>query len=101
MELIPEKLFYKEIDAKDFIRGYLRNSSVSISGGKDSLVAMDLSMRAGIKKFIFGNTTLTYPGTLEYIDKLENHYDIKIDRSTKVKPCFFLMVMKRSFVEKV
>ena len=82
MELLPEELFYKEIDAKDFIRDYLKNTAVSISGGKDSLVALDLSMRAGIKKFIFGNTTLTYPGTLEYIDKLEKHYDIKVDRAT-------------------
>ena len=92
MEFIPEELFFKEIDAKDFIRGYLKNSSVSISGGKDSLVAMDLSMRAGIKKFIFGNTTLTYPGTLEYLDRLEKNYDIKIDRTTPERP--FLDLVK-------
>lgn len=82
MELLPEELFYKEIDAKDFIRDYLNNTAVSISGGKDSLVVLDLSVRAGIKKIIFGNTTLTYPGTLEYIDQLEKYYDIKVDRAT-------------------
>lgn len=82
MELLPEELFYKEIDAKDFIRDYLNNTAVSISGGKDSLVVLDLSVRAGIKKIIFGNTTLTYPGTLEYIDQLEKYYDFKVDRAT-------------------
>ena len=92
MELLPEELFYKEIDAKDFIRDYLKNSAVSISGGKDSLVVLDLSIRAGIKNFIFGNTTLTYPGTLEYIDKLEYYYGINVDRSTPERP--FLDLVK-------
>ena len=92
MQLLPEDLFFKEIDAKDFIRDYLKGSSVSISGGKDSLVALDLSVRAGIKKFIFCDTTLTYPGTLEYINKLEKYYDIKIDRAIPERP--FLELVK-------
>ncbi|MFX0142083.1 MAG: phosphoadenosine phosphosulfate reductase family protein [Candidatus Hodarchaeota archaeon] len=92
MELIPEELFYKEIDAKDFIRGNLKNTAVSISGGKDSLVALDLSIRVGIKKFVFGNTTLTYPGTLEYIKKLEKYYNIIIDKAVPERP--FLDLVK-------
>ena len=54
MNLLSKGLFYKELGAKDFLRDYLKDSAVSISGGKDSLVAMDLSIRAGIKRFVFG-----------------------------------------------
>ncbi len=83
MRLIPEKLFHKELDAKEFLRNYLESSAVSISGGKDSLVALDLSYRVGIKKYVFGNTTMTFPGTEEYIRKLEKYYDIEI---MQIKP---------------
>lgn len=83
MRLLPEELFYKELDAKDFLRNYIKHSVVSISGGKDSLVALDLSYRIGIKKFVFGNTSMTFPKTEEYIRKLENFYEIEI---IQVKP---------------
>ena len=83
MRLLPEELFYKELDAKDFLRNYIKHSAVSISGGKDSLVALDLSYRIGIKKFVFGNTSMTFPKTEEYVKKLESFYDIEI---IQVKP---------------
>lgn len=83
MRLLPEKLFLKELDAKEFLRSYLKNSAVSISGGKDSLVALDLSYRVNIRKFVFGNTTMTFPGTEEYIRNLEKYYGIDIEQ---VKP---------------
>lgn len=83
MELLPENLFYKELEAKNLIRNYLNNSAVSISGGKDSLVTLDLSIRVGVKRFIFGNTSMTFPETEDYIEKLEDFYDIKIEQ---VKP---------------
>jgi len=83
MELLPEKLFYKELDAKDFLMKYGNSSAVSISGGKDSLVALDLSYRVGIKKFVFGNTSMAFPKTEEYIKKLETFFDIEIEQ---VKP---------------
>ncbi|MHA1395972.1 MAG: phosphoadenosine phosphosulfate reductase family protein, partial [Promethearchaeota archaeon] len=83
MKLLPEELFYKELDAKDFLRNYLKQSAVSLSGGKDSLVALDLSYRVGIKKFVFGNTSMVFPKTEEYIRKLEKFYDIEI---IQVKP---------------
>lgn len=80
MNLLPEHLFYKEIEAKDFLSNYLNDSAVSISGGKDSLVALDLSIRTGVKKFVFGNTSMTFPKTEEYIKKLEDFYNIEISQ---------------------
>jgi len=91
MRLLPEKLFIKEIDAKEFLRSYLENSAVSISGGKDSLVALDLSYRVGIRKFVFGNTTLTFPGTEEYLKNLERYYDIEIEQVIPPRDFFDLV----------
>ena len=91
MRLLPEKLFLKELDAKEFLRSYLESSAVSISGGKDSLVALDLSYRVGIRKFVFGNTTLTFPGTEEYLKNLERYYDIEIEQVRPPRDFFDLV----------
>ncbi|GAH57949.1 unnamed protein product, partial [marine sediment metagenome] len=70
--IVQFEFSHENADPNDFRRFLLRIKRRK--RGKDSLVALDLSIRAGIKKFIFGNTTLSYPGTLEYIDKLEKYY---------------------------
>lgn len=81
--MLSKKLSKNEIIAKRFLKNYLKNSSVSISGGKDSLVALDLSFKVGIERFVFCNTSMAFPGTEEYIKKLENYYNIEIEQ---VKP---------------
>ncbi len=81
MSLLSDELYSKELEAKDFLRDFINHSAVSISGGKDSLVALDLSIRAGIKRFVFGNTSLTYPGTEDYIKDLEDYYFIEIEQA--------------------
>lgn len=55
------------------------NVAVSFSGGKDSLVALDLSVRVGIKKVVFVNTTIEFDETLEYIDLVKDFYDIELE----------------------
>ena len=88
---LPDKLYTEIINAKNFLRNYLDDSAVSISGGKDSLVVLDLSIQVGIKKFVFGNTSLSFPGTEEYIKQLADHYHIKIDHTNPVRPFFDLI----------
>lgn len=65
--------------------------AVSFSGGKDSLVALDLSIRAGIKKVIFIDTTIEFSETLEYIDDLSNFYNINIEKASAPRPFFDLI----------
>jgi len=57
--------------------------AVSFSGGKDSLVALDLAVRAGVKKAVFCDTTIDFEQTFPYIEKIKNLYgiDLQIVRS--------------------
>lgn len=50
---------------------------VSFSGGKDSTVTSDLVLNALNKKIIhiYGDTTLEYPTTLDYINRFKKRYD--------------------------
>ncbi len=69
-------------EATNYIRslaeGYLPTEMyVSFSGGKDSTVTSDLVMRAlGTEEIlhIFGNTTLEFPDTIEYIKAFRNEH---------------------------
>lgn len=57
--------------------------SVSISGGSDSDVLLDLVWRCDPDKkckYVFFFTGLEYPQTLRHLDYLENRYNIKIER---------------------
>jgi phosphoadenosine phosphosulfate reductase len=52
--------------------------AVSFSGGKDSLVALDLAVRAGIRKAVFCNTTAEFDQTLPYIKRVRDFYGIDL-----------------------
>ncbi len=62
----------KEQQAINFIRSMERDEPLSLgfSGGKDSIVILDLAERAGIKyNAIYANTTMDPPGTIAFIKK--------------------------------
>jgi phosphoadenosine phosphosulfate reductase len=70
----------KETLALSRIYEYLdKNVAVSFSGGKDSLVVLDLAIRAGINRVVFANTSIEFDETLEYVNAVEDFYGIKID----------------------
>ncbi len=81
----------KEIEVINFLSNYKSHSAVSISGGKDSLVALDLSIRAGIKTVVHCNTSMNFPGTEKYLKELENFYDIEIIQTKPPREFFDLV----------
>jgi len=56
---------------------------VSYSGGKDSLVALDLTYRAlGDLEVVFNDTGLELPETLRNVEEVANHYGTKLHIAT-------------------
>jgi len=84
-----------EINAIELLRSLNENNNlaVSFSGGKDSLVALDLAERAGIKKAVFVNTSIEFSETIDYIEKVKNFFSIQID-TVFPKISFFDIVEK-------
>ena len=61
-------------------KGY-ENIWVSISGGSDSDIIMDICSRLHAKvQYVFFNTGIEYSATLEHIDYLEEKYGVEIQR---------------------
>lgn len=63
--------------------GYFNKIMVSISGGYDSDVFLDLLLRVCPKRkltFVFFDTGIEYEATKAHLTDLEEKYDIKIDR---------------------
>ena len=65
--------------------------AVSFSGGKDSLVALDLAYRSGIKQVVFCDTSIEFDETLDYVKSIEQFYGIKIHVVT-APVSFFSMI---------
>lgn len=69
----------KEQQAIDFLRSMERDDPMCLgfSGGKDSVVILDLAERSGIKyNAFYANTTVDPPGTISFIKKNYSHVQI-------------------------
>jgi len=55
------------------------NLAISFSGGKDSLVVLDLAYRMGFRKAVFADTTIEFEETKQFIGLIESLYCLKID----------------------
>lgn len=85
----------KEQQAIDFLRSMERDDLLSLgfSGGKDSVVILDLAERAGIKyNAIYANTTVDPPGTISFIKK--NYPQVRIIHPEK---SFFQLIEEKGF----
>lgn len=71
----------------DAARGYDEESLVvSFSGGKDSTVTADLAVRALSNPYlvhIFGDTTLEFPSTIEYVDRFRKSHPLAIFKTAR------------------
>ena len=62
---------------------------VSVSGGADSDILVDMIYRLGLKdkvNFVWFDTGLEYQATKDHLDYLEEKYDINIEREKAIKP---------------
>lgn len=73
-----------------------KNIAVSFSGGKDSLVALDLAVRVGIQNAVFVDTTIEFEETREYVNTISDFYGIKVD-VVKAPRDFFDLARKIGF----
>lgn len=89
----------KEVDAVSILYSLTdsyKNIAVSFSGGKDSLVALDLAVRVGIQNVVFVDTTIEFEETKEYVNAISDFYGIKVD-VVKAPKDFFNLAGKIGF----
>ena len=85
----------KEEQAISFLRSMEREETLSLgfSGGKDSVVILDLAERAGVKyNAIYANTTVDPPGTINFIKK--NYPQVQIMHP---EISFFKLIEEKGF----
>lgn len=81
--------------AIDFLRSMERDEPMSLgfSGGKDSVVILDLAERSGVRfNAIYANTTVDPPGTISFIK--QNYPQVQIMHPEK---SFFQLVEEKGF----
>ncbi len=86
----------KEQNVINFLKNIKKKNCVCYSGGKDSLVALDLAIKSGISEVVFCDTTIELQETLDNIEETEEYYNIKIKRVSAPLP-FFDLVYKIGF----
>ena len=100
LEINKTRLHYIENEALSFIQNVAQKYSVeqlmiSFSGGKDSTCTEDLAVRALSNPCIvhvFGNTTLEFPFTYQYVDRFRKNNPRSIFKVAKNKEMDFLDV---------
>lgn len=100
IEANKNRLNFNFAEAKDFILNTSKNYShenvvISFSGGKDSTVVADLTIRALSNPsivHIFGDTTLEFPMTMEYADRYKEDNPKAIFKTAKNKEQDFYKV---------
>ncbi len=82
---------FKEREAINLLKKLKKKTCVCYSGGKDSLVALDLSIKSGISDVVFCDTTIEFQQTLDNIEEIEYFYGINITRVSAPRPFFDLV----------
>jgi len=77
-----------------------RKVAVSFSGGKDSLVALDLARRVRIKKAVFCDTTVEFDETRKFVEDVGAFYGMDID-VVRAPIAFFEMVKHVGFPSRI
>lgn len=77
-----ENLLEKESKATSLLSRISEENkvAVSFSGGRDSLVALDLAIRTGVEETVFVDTTIDFEENLEFLYEVEDYYGININR---------------------
>ncbi len=92
-ETLRDKLTY----SKTIFRNYMEHPNVvAISGGKDSLVILDIAnlidpRHKFLKNFVHCDTTMEFPGMTNYLHNLELFYDISIEKVKAFRDFFSLI----------
>ncbi len=95
-KVIKKTLELKEQNCITFLKKFKNKAYICFSGGKDSLVTLDLAFRSGINNVVFCDTTIEFQETIETIDEVEKYYEVIIDKISA--PCeFFQIVHKLGF----
>ncbi|MEM4204307.1 MAG: phosphoadenosine phosphosulfate reductase family protein [Candidatus Methanomethylicaceae archaeon] len=103
VEKVNSDLFlkYKERQAEEIIRRaeamFDDKLAVALSGGKDSLIVLDMARKIMPDiKVIYNNTTIEFPETLMYVRRLEKEWDLNLVM-TYPKTNFFRAVRERGW----
>ena len=87
---ITNATVYKSFLKASEVLGKHKKIAVSVSGGADSDIMLDLIERCKAPhnevRYLFANTGIEYQATLEHLDYLEERYGIKIERLKPEKP---------------
>ena len=76
------------------------NTVVSFSGGKDSLVALDLASRVGVKNVVFCDTSIEFQETIDYVRMIADVYGFNLN--IVKAPCdFFELIAKITAPSKI
>ena len=87
-------LIKKEQNCIKYLKRFKKDKIYTcFSGGKDSLVVLDLAFKSGIKNVVFCDTTIEFQETLDYLDEVEKFYNINIERISA--PCSFFDLVKK------